>query len=257
MFTITATPIANGYAILSGSDLIVYGTPGNDTIKFYNAGNGQIAVELNGSVLGTFPASAISRLIAYSLGGNDDIETAGNISKPAWFYGGTGNDRLKGGAGADVLLGESDDDLLVGGSGRDLLIGGLGSDRIVGNADDDILIAGHTGYDGYAAGLAAIMTEWTSSRSYSQRVYNLSNGTIAGTDGNTFGSRDNGNVFLTVEGVGATVHDDYAADILTGASGMDWFLFNPEGSNPATCDFVTDLGAAEFVSDLEWIQNGF
>lgn len=160
------------------------------------------------------------------------------------------------GAGNEILLGGGGDDLLVGGSGRDLLIGGLGSDRLVGNADDDILIAGATAFDANEAALAAVMAEWTSSRTYSQRVANLSNRTVAGADGSQFAQRGNGDYFLTT-GVAATVLDDDMAEVLTGSSGQDWFLFNADGENDTTRDRATDLHASEFASDLDWIENGF
>ncbi|HKB37189.1 MAG TPA: hypothetical protein VKD72_12105 [Gemmataceae bacterium] len=83
---------------------------------------------------------------------------------------GDGNDRLKGGNGDNVLVGGDGDDLLAGG-GRDLLVGGTGADRILGNAEDAILIAGTTPYDGNESGLAAIMAEWTrADRNFQQRV---------------------------------------------------------------------------------------
>jgi uncharacterized delta-60 repeat protein len=254
-FVVVGTPSLPA-AVTGVSDLVVTGTTGHDKIAFIpGAVPGEVAARLNGVVVGR--AQAPSRLVAYGLGGDDDIEVAGSIAVPAWLYGGVGNDRLRGGAGHDVLLGGSGDDLLVGGGGRDLLIGGLGADRIVGNADDDILIAGWTMLDDDAAALAAVMTEWTSPRTYSQRVANVSGLTVDGTDGSSFGGRANGNSFLTVGGLGATVRDDDAADVLTGSAGTDWFLFNADGDNQSTRDKATDLSALEFASDLAWIEDEF
>jgi Ca2+-binding RTX toxin-like protein len=179
------------------------------------------------------------------LGGDDDLQVAGSIVHSAWLYGQAGHDRLKGGAGHDMLQGGVGDDLVVGGSGRDLLIGGAGSDRIVGNSDDDILIAGSTLYDANDAALCAILHEWTSARGYEQRIANL-NGTGTGAD---FANRANGNVYLKVGTTAAesTVFDDGAEDVLTGSSGLDWFIFK------AGEDRATDLNDEAFISDLEFI----
>jgi Ca2+-binding RTX toxin-like protein len=201
--------------------------------------SGEVEVIINETSLGTFDPNG--HIIVHALTGNDDVQIAGNIGLSAWLHGGAGNDRLKGGAGHDVLLGEEGDDLLVGGGGRDLLIGGVGADRIVGNADDDILIAGFTDYDTNDAALCAIMDEWTSARDYSTRVQNLLDGT---------GSVDceNGPVFLNE----TTVHDDDAADVMTGSSGQDWFIFNEDGDGGVT-DRLTDLSAQEFANDIDFI----
>jgi Ca2+-binding RTX toxin-like protein len=154
-------------------------------------------------------------------------------------YGAAGNDRLKGGSGNNVLLGGDGDDLLVAGSSRDILIGGRGADRLVGNAEDDILIAGYTLFDADEAALTVILGVWTdSTQSYQQRV-----------------------AALTMTGVGAdqavrlnasTVSDDGAEDVLTGTSGQDWFLANISGGG--VLDKLTDLSAAEFATDLAFIN---
>ena len=124
----------------------------------------------------------------------------------------------------------------------------------MGNAVDDILIAGYTAFDLNDAALAAILAEWTSARSYRQRVANLSNGTIVGSDMSAFGSRSNGGIFLITDGLGATVFDDGVADMLTGNDGQDWFLFNADGDGDARKkDKVTDLTAQEFASDIDFI----
>ena len=54
-----------------------------------------------------------------------------------------------------------------------------------------------------------------------------------------------------------TVHDDHAADVLTGESGNDWFLFNKDGDGGVK-DKATDLSAFEtqFATDIDWLMNG-
>jgi hypothetical protein len=131
------------------------------------------------------------------------------------------------------------------------MIGGTGGDRMIGNADDDILIAGRTSHDAKEAALRSILAEWTSSRSYSDRVANLT----GNVNGNNFAHRLNGDVFLKFEGPDATVFDDLVQDILTGSSGQDWFLLNldGDGSDPKK-DKVTDLNASEFAKDIDFIN---
>src|SRR4051794_23153027 len=94
------------------------------------------------------------------------------------------------------------------------------------------------------------MVEWTSARSYADRVRNL-RGDATGT---TFGSRADGSYYLAVDGTygrATTVFDDGVIDILTGSAGQDWFLFNADG-DARKKDKVTDLSAAEFAVDLDF-----
>lgn len=228
-----------------GMMLVVGGTSGNDDIKVEpNGGPSEWRVKINGATIGVF--SATERLIVYGQSGNDVIEVAGSIQASAWLYGDAGDDNIKGGAGNDILFGGDGEDLLVGGQGRDLLIAGRGADRVVGNADDDILISGVTDFDGDTAALCAIVDEWTSAGSYAVRTSH-----ITGASGGA-----NGAYFLTCDGPGATVHDDNAADVLTGAAGQDWFFANLStgGDDDATKkDKITDLHSNEFANDLDFI----
>ncbi len=251
---VTITAVAEQPDLLEpgATILAVGGTTGPDRILFRpGAATGEVEVFVGGASLGTFRPTA--RLVAFGGDGDDDLQVAGAIALPAWLYGGDGDDRLKGGDGDDVLLGGDGDDLLVGGGGRDLLVGGRGADRIVGNADDDVLVAGSTAFDRVDSALAAIVAEWTSARSYAQRVANLRGETASGA----FAARANGEVFLAVDGGfgrAVTVFDDGDADLLTGASGQDWFLFNVDGDDDARKDRATDLSAVEFAADLDFIN---
>jgi Ca2+-binding RTX toxin-like protein len=216
-------------AIVRDGDLLVGGTSANDHIIFTPASGGQVTAKLNGVVLGTFAPTG--RLLAYGQGGNDDIQVSGSLALSAWLDGGEGDDRLSGGAGNDVVLGGAGADLVIGGQGRDLLIGGAGADRIIGNADDDVLISGFTAHDTSHTALAAIMGEWTSGRTFAERVAALETGVGAG------------NAYrLKATGTDATVSDDGAQDVMTGGAGSDWFLFNADGSAK---DTVTDLSTFE------------
>jgi hypothetical protein len=92
------------------------------------------------------------------------------------------------------------------------------------------------------ASLCAIMDEWTSARDHATCVASL-NGTGTGT-------RENGTTCLKKTGTNATVFDDLFYDVMTGSAGMDWFFADQEG---AVVDRITDLSAAEFANDLEFI----
>jgi Ca2+-binding RTX toxin-like protein len=247
---------------LGGEALYIGGTSANDSIVVSTVGNqGSVTVTINGSSLGSFDfvTSPFGRIVVHAQAGNDDVKVAGSIAHSAWLHGDAGDDRLKGGAGHDVLLGGAGADLLVGDGGRDLLIGGTGADRMVGNADDDILIAGFTAFDALDMVLCAIMDEWTSSRSYADRVKNLQ-GDETGREA-AFADRANGEYYLAVDGSNGritTVHDDGEADVLTGSAGQDWFFANlviDEDDDATRKDKITDLSAAEFADDLDFINS--
>jgi Ca2+-binding RTX toxin-like protein len=139
-----------------------------------------------------------------------------------------------------VILGDEGSDLVQGGSRRDLLAGGVGADRLVGDADDDIMIADQLNFANQETAIWYVMAEWTSSRAYLARIANLQ-GTGTGTD---FANRSNGNYFLNA---GISVIIDTGADVLTGSSGQDWFLFD------TSRDRATDLKDEAFTADLAFI----
>jgi Ca2+-binding RTX toxin-like protein len=189
---------------------------GNDTI-YGGAGNDVIYGDMDGA------EGAADELYG---GDGDDV-----------IYTGGGDDFADGGAGDDVLIGgdgaEGAADTLLGGEGRDILIGdgGVlsrkstagGADSLVGGPGEDILIAGwFEPVDAYS--ILAIRDEWTSTRSYMERVANIS--------GVGVGPRLNGDNFLQLN---VTVLEDVpsspnvsAIDELLGGADMDWFLYELE-----------------------------
>jgi Ca2+-binding RTX toxin-like protein len=164
--------------------------------------------------------------------GDDDLN--GNAGRDL-LRGGDGADTLNGG-GNDILLGEGGADDLVGGGGRDLMIGGRNDDGLRGRGADDILIGGTTRHDFNDAALRAVLAEWTSTRTYAQRVNNLMN-----VLNPTFASRLNGDVLLIPAGVDATVQNDAAPDDLAGENGRYWFFAD-------AVDSVLDDASNELVS---------
>ena len=151
-----------------------------------------------------------------------------------------------GGGGNNVVVGGAGDDLVAGGVGRDLLIGGAGADRLVGNEQDDILIAGSTAFDTNASALGLILAEWTSGRTFAERVANL---------GGAAGGANGGVYLVGGSGADATVSDDDAEDVLTGNQGNDWFIVNSD-RRARRKDKVTDWSAyeAQYVEDIEFIS---
>jgi Ca2+-binding RTX toxin-like protein len=217
--------------------LVVGGSTGADDIQVSPVGNtGRLAVSIGGVAVGTFEAPAggpFSGLVVYAQAGDDDVQVAASVAVPAWLSGGDGDDRLKSGSGPAVLLGESGNDLLVGGSARNVLIGGRGADRLVGTGGDDILIGGATAYDLDRGAQALLLGTWVrDDLTYEERMASLTDATRRG------------GVYLGRE----TVLNDYDADVLTGASGLDWFWFD------AARDRATDLRDQAFENDLDFID---
>src|SRR5262249_40273632 len=126
------------------------------------------------------------RLVASGLAGNNLVPVDGGTSRSAWLDAGPGNDLMPGGG-------------------------------------NDMLIAGTTVFDHNQAARAVILAEWTSSRSYADRVASLS---------------------PPGGGLSATVLDTGLDDVLHAGSGMDWFFAN------LARDFITGRHDAEIVANL-------
>jgi Ca2+-binding RTX toxin-like protein len=235
--------------------LQVFGTTGDDVIHVKPANNpNAVRVIINNVtqdyVVRGSTAPTIARFVVYGDAGNDVIQVSQHFDMlgiPAELRGGPGDDNIKGGAGPDMIFGEAGDDVLVGEEGRDLLVGGTGADRLVGNEEDDILISGTTDYDLNIVAMDTIFDEWRSvQRSYSERIANIRGGLSGG-------------YFLSNDGANANIHDDGAADVLTGSHGLDWFVANfvlDAGDDATTKDKIKDLSDAEFADDLDFILNG-
>lgn len=251
--------VAVSASAVSAGSLLIGGGAGADDISVSREINGRVRVNVNGQT--TWYSLTFGQIVIRGGDGDDTITLNPNLGARAIAYGGRGNDIMRTGAagdilfgeegddtlrgrdGADILIGGDGDDLLSGGDGNDILIGGAGEDRLAGNADDDILVAGTTAWDGNIEALEAILAEWTSARSYAQRVANIR--------GSGTGPRLNGNWFLDADGIspgGRTVFDDGARDVLTGNQGTDFFFFN---ADMGVKDRITDLGSAEFADDID------
>jgi hypothetical protein len=202
--------------------LKVVGTEAADVIKLVAVGKkGDVKVLINNVEFGVFRPAG--RIIVYGLGGNDDIEASSGVTNTVTFFGGAGNDRLKGGGGSALLLGGTGDDELISGKDRSLLIGGTGADRVVGGSGDDILIGGTTSFDDDHFALCELLERWGGAGSYASRIQDLQLNPP----------------YLTR----VTVFDDSEVDQLTGSSGLDWWFLG-------LGDVTTDRKAEETVTAL-------
>jgi lysophospholipase L1-like esterase len=261
-------PASSGLALNAvnlGGDLIDGGI-GNDTIF----GDGDGGEGASDSILGGDGNDVIvgdgtvgKRLTSDTIRGgqgNDLIkgDADGAEGSPDSLFGDTGNDTIDSGGGDDWVDGGADDDLLLGGdgaegsgdtlignAGRDVLVGDLGvvgaknmqggKDSLDGGAGEDVLIAGAWKVSDLNA-WSAVGLEWSSSRSYAERVSNLS--------GTGSGPRDNGDFFLRP---GVEVVLDRAptapptVNTLGGGADQDWFLYE-------LSDVLVDLSLVEMLT---------
>ncbi len=151
-----------------------------------------------------------------------DRINASNSSVPVIIYGEAGNDYIIGSAFSDILVGGDGNDIINGNAGRDIIIGGNGVDSLYSlEANvEGLVVSGRTSYDSTASVslLLSIRNEWTSTRTRSQRMANIS-GTGTGTRANT--------VFLTLTAnsqSAKTVFDDQVADSVYTDSTLDWVI---------------------------------
>jgi len=219
-----------GSALILDGNLVVVGTPGNDTITVNpSKDKTQLVVTMNKMVFGVFAQGSTNRIVVHGASGADKIAVSPKLLIPADLHGNAGNDALTGGSGDDRLFGEAGDDKLsggkgnnllvggdgndklTGGTGRDVLIGGAGSDKLAGGASDDLLIGGKTDFDADLTGLGFLVAEWNPQTfDYATRIQHLT-----GTPGGLNSGR-----FLNA----TTVEDDLIKDVLTGAAGSDYFV---------------------------------
>jgi hypothetical protein len=120
-----------------------------------------------------------------------------------------------------------------------------GADQLIGNQGEDILIGGLLVFQRTEAALAAIMSEWTSGRSYGERVANLRGDSTS----SSFGDRKNGEVYLTPAGDAPTVRNDLARDRITGSADRDGFFA------ALAEDELTDLKPEDVFSELGTTPN--
>jgi hypothetical protein len=228
----------------------------NQRIRFSNVGNlsGSFGVdtfkfEPLGTVLGLdgvggsdwLDYSALTTAVTVNLatGSATNVNggAAGSATRVQNVHAGNGGSTLTGNAKGNILVGGAGVDTIIGGTGRSLLIGDGGADHITGGSTSggDILIGGTTSYDSATSAnftaLMAIFAEWQSAASYNTRFAAINNGTIPGGYELNYGT---------------TVHDDGAANVLTGAAStlaLDWFFAGSQ-------DLLFDRVSGEHVNNV-------
>lgn len=138
--------LAADYAVLTGSTLVITGTPQRDWSVLFEQ-QGVLRVHMNDSVNSMrFPRSGVTSVVVYLLEGNDVFTGTPDIDLPMKVFCGPGNDtastgrgsdRIEGGDGNDSLHGGPGDDRLYGDAGNDLLFGDTGRDSLYGGAGTD------------------------------------------------------------------------------------------------------------------------
>jgi len=147
-------------------------------------------------------------------GVNDFTNNAIGALQLVFMLGGAGNDVFTNNSSANSILdGLGGNDSLTGGTGRDMLLGEGGLDTLTAVSEEDLLISGPVSFDLHVESLLSIMSEWTSGRTFEERVANI--------NGTGIGARNNGDNFLQV---GVTVFDEGALDMLSGGTQADWFF---------------------------------
>ena len=188
------------------------GGSGNDLFRFTDLGRISGRVEGGAGGGDTLDYSPRNTSVAVDLVAGTATATAGLVGVEN-VVGSKAADVLNGDDGANLLIGNGGDDVIGGRGGRDVLIGGTGADRLDGGSGEDLLIGGSTAFDGIPQLRLALLSEWQSTAAYQDRVAQL-----RGTQ------PVQGGIVLTSSGPGQTVIDDGAADVLTGASDLDWFF---------------------------------
>jgi hypothetical protein len=171
---------------------------------------------LGGGGLDTLDYSAWSSSVSINLATGKATGVSGTVSSFEILVGGSGDDTITAGGLASVLVGGAGDDLMTGGSRNDILIGGSGNNRLRGGLGSDLLIGGSTVFDSNALALADLLAEWSSSRTYQQRIDNLRG---VGT-----GVRLNGETVLGTDPRESIFADEGSVNDILGGSSIDWFI---------------------------------
>jgi hypothetical protein len=166
--------------------LFIGGAPGNDQIRVQpsaqNASELQViitdpTVNVNQAV--AIPTGGFSRLVIYGGPDQNSITVDGSVTTPTTIYAdGSVSNTVQAGSGPTVVIGGSGTNTITGGSGHDILIAGSGQSSIQAGSGDALLIGGTTAYDANDLALQALLNEWNSAETLSQRVANLGNGSI-------------------------------------------------------------------------------
>lgn len=213
---------------LDGTTLKLSGSEWNDQISVRNLGG-----QLSAQVISFFPDRVdpaidyfdLSDVTHIEMNGfdGDDVLTAIGVDIPILAFGDEGNDQIVGGLADDILVGGEGSDRIVGNQGDDALFAGFGADIVIDGAGNDLVVSSESFFEFFPVALKEIHAEWTSSRSYEERVTNLTDPENASED------RLNHYAFLipaeAPEDEGGSIIPDGDPDVLFGdASGQDLFF---------------------------------
>jgi uncharacterized protein YkwD len=128
-------------ANLTAGVLTVLGTADADFIRV-TLTSGVVRVVDSGRLIGAFGYANVGRIVVDAGFGNDTVIISTAITKPAFLYGGYGDDVLYGGGGNNQIYGGAGNDILVGRGRNNVLFGGSGADTLIGGPGVNTLIQG-------------------------------------------------------------------------------------------------------------------
>jgi hypothetical protein len=187
----TAVALAPDPANSVDSALVVVTPDGGGTIVIAptNTAGTAVSVVINKKAQSVpTPTSPLGLILVYCHTGSVTVDevsadingTTALIDIPALLLGGSGTSVLSaaGSSANNILVGGQKKSVLTGGGGRDILIGG-GPATLNAGTGDDILIAGNTIDDASPAALLSLMSTWSATTPYQQRVQALFGGRLA------------------------------------------------------------------------------
>jgi Ca2+-binding RTX toxin-like protein len=225
---------------------------GNDTV---NAGWGDDTVYGNNGVD-----------VIQGGGGNDYIVGGGGVD---FLYGGIGNDTIYGGDMVNSAWQPDYWDQIYGGAGNDLMVGGLGADKMNGGSGIDtasywnagaavsVSLSTGAGSAGDAAGDVITNTENLTGSYYGDRLEgNAGVNRIDGGNGaDVIEGRSGADTLIGGAGDDTLYGDLFGyggyADILTGGTGRDTFMFTTlleSGPLASNRDSITDFAAGDKIN---------
>jgi Ca2+-binding RTX toxin-like protein len=221
--TVSLSNVVESPVSVSGSDVLVFGTPASDTIylwRFLLPAGGRVVVHAGDGNDQVYATDLRISAVLFGEGGhdqmtggksNDTLDGGDGVDR---LWGGPGDDLIRGGAGNDVLSGREGNDILLGGAGNDwieghvgndILIGGSGRDQVGGGEGEDLLIGGTTSYDDSDSALESLLAAWAGQRDFPARRASLADDLQWGM----------------------SVQDDGEPDALVGGIGADWYFAMP------------------------------
>ncbi|WP_425619265.1 PA14 domain-containing protein [Anatilimnocola sp. NA78] len=237
---------ANDFIVVSSLD---HSNPGRVRLRFNS----------------TFQDLQLSRSLVINSGDGNDYITHSNVTLPANYFGGGGDDYIAGGVGNDLIVGGLGSDTLIGGNGdnviwgdnigeesldvggNDSLSGGPGVDTLYGGGGSDRL--GAFGNNDYAYGGAGDDT--IIGGAGDDRLYGgTGNDSIGGDDGADILSGGAGNDTLVSNGGHDLVIGGAGSDRLNGGSDNDLMIANSlAGETSNTLGDTNDLALMALMAN--------